>query len=341
MSALPAAHATRRDFLHQCGAAVAAATLFGPARHLSFAAAQQASVAQPAGAAQPAATQNFPPGRFVDMHTHLGQTWNSTQVLNPEALLRWMDAHEIAQAVVLPLVSPESSSYPLTTDFVLRQTEPHRERLIPFCSVDPRTSYSGGAAGLRTMLARYQEAGAKGFGEHKPGVPIDDPRNMLIYRACAELGLPVLFHLDNQRNMDRPGLPGLEKILREIPEVKLIGHGPGFWASIGGDVSQADLGGYPQGRVAEGGALDRLMEQYPHLYGDLSAGSGAGSIRRDLEFGRQFLIRRADRLMFGTDYLSPGQNVPQFDLVRELDLPADVQAKIFRDNARRLLGLMR
>ena len=44
--------------------------------------------------------------------------------------------------------------------------------------------------------------------------------------------------------------------------------------------------------------------------------------------------------MFGTDFLSPGQAVPQFDLFeKQLELPADVQAKVFRDNARRLLGL--
>jgi predicted TIM-barrel fold metal-dependent hydrolase len=81
------------------------------------------------------------------------------------------------------------------------------------------------------------------------------------------------------------------------------------------------------------------MEKYPNLYGDLSAGSGAGAISRDPEFGRQFLVRRADRLMFGTDYLSPGQEVPQLNLFRSLDLPAEVQAKVFRDNARRLLQL--
>ena len=73
--------------------------------------------------------------------------------------------------------------------------------------------------------------------------------------------------------------------------------------------------------------------------GDLSATSGAMAIRRDLKFGREFLIRRADRLVFGSDYFSAGQNVLQFELYRELDLPSDVQQKIFRDNARRLLGL--
>jgi predicted TIM-barrel fold metal-dependent hydrolase len=282
---------------------------------------------------------DFPPGQYVDVHTHLGQTWNSTQTLSAAQLLQWMDNNQIAQAVVLPLVSPEASSYPLTSDFVLAETRPHRDRLIPFCSVDPRTSYRGGLKGLVDMLQRYVDQGAKGFGEHKPGVKIDDPRNMTIYAACGQLRLPLLFHLDEQRNMDAPGLPGLEAALKAFPETRFIGHGPGWWASISGAVAQHDLGGYPDGPVAPGGAIDRLMDKYPNIFGDLSAGSGAGAISRDVAFGREFLVRRADRLMFGTDFLSPGQEVPQLTLFRTLDLPGDVQAKIFRDNARRLLGL--
>ena len=274
------------------------------------------------------------------MHTHLGQTWNNRQVLTAEALLAWMDAHGIGQAVVLPLVSPEASSYPLTSDFVLAQTKPFRDRLIPFCSIDPRTSYRGGQAGLVAMLKRFQDAGAKGCGEHKPGVAFDDPRNMAIFAACGEVGLPVLFHLDNQRNTDKPGLPGLEKVLQENPECVFIGHGPGWWASISGDVTQQGLSGYPKGKVAPGGAIDRLMEKYPNIYGELSAGSGANSINRDLEFGREFLIRRQDRILFGTDFLAPGQEVPQFELFEQkLDLPTSVQSKIYRGNAERLLGL--
>jgi hypothetical protein len=189
------------------------------------------------------------------------------------------------------------------------------------------------------MLKKYVDRGAKGFGEHKPGIKVDDPRNMAIYKACGELGLPLLFHIDNERNTDKPGLPGLAKALAEHPQTKFVGHGPGWWASISGNVTQEQLGGYPKGTTAPGGAIDALMEKYPNIYGEISAGSGAGSISRDLKFGREFLIRRADRVMFGTDFLSPKQEVPQFDLVRKLNLPADVQAKFFRDNARKLLSL--
>lgn len=277
--------------------------------------------------------------RYFDIHTHLGQTWNTTEPLTAEALLRWMDANDIAQAAVLPLVSPEASSYLSTPDYVLAETKPYRDRLIPFCAVDPRTSFSGGKSGLVGMLNRYVDAGARGFGEHKPGVRIDDPRNMLIFEACGEVGLPVLFHLDEQRNMDEPGLPGLERVLSRCTETVMIGHGPGWWASISGGVQPRDLAGYPKGPITAGGAIDRLMDMYKNLYGDLSAGSGAGAIQRDPAAGREFLIRRADRLLFGTDYLSPGQKVPQLELFAQISLPAETQKQIFTDNARRLLKL--
>lgn len=278
-------------------------------------------------------------GRFIDVHTHLGQIWNHTRELTATGLLKWMDEHEIERAVVMPVVSPEAASFLLTTDFVLAQTKPHRDRLIPFCCIDPRTSYSGERHGLRHMLRQYVEQGAKGFGEHKPGVPIDDPRSMEIYAVCGELKLPLLFHLDEQRNTDEPGLPGLEMALAKNPDTIMIGHGPGWWASVSGDIAAKDLGGYPTGPVAPGGAVDRLMEKYPNLYGDLSAGSGAGALARDGTFGKAFLTRRQDRLMFGTDYLSPGQEVPQFDVLKKIELPAEVEAKVFRQNAIRILRL--
>ena len=100
------------------------------------------------------------------------------------------------------------------------------------------------------MLKRYMDA-AKGFGEHKPGVRMDSPQNLALFAACAEVKLPVLFHLDNERNIDTPGLPGLAKVLSATPELPFIGHGPGWWASISGNVTQAELGGYPRGEVSE------------------------------------------------------------------------------------------
>src|SRR5258708_31527056 len=158
---------------------------------------------------------------------------------------------------------------------------------------------------------------------------------MALSGACGERKLPLLFHIDGQRNMDAPGLPGLEKAIKEHPDSVFIGHGPGWWASISGDAKEADLAGYPTGPVAPSGAIDALMDKYPNLYGDLSAGSGAGAISRDLEFGREFLIRRQDRIMFGTDFLAPQQALPQIELFEQklTALPAEVTRKISADNA--------
>lgn len=282
----------------------------------------------------------FPAGRYVDVHTHLGQTWNTTKHLSAKQLLLWMDDNEVAQAVVLPLVSPESSSFLLTSDFVLGETKPHRDRLIPFCCFDPRTSFTGGKPALKEILKRWIDLGAKGFGEHKTGVKMDDPKNLLLYEVCGDLKLPVLYHSDTERNIDAPGLPALEKVLKTFPQTTFIAHATAWWSSISKDVKeQRQLGGYPNEPVVPGGAIERLLKEYPNIYGDLSAGSGANAIKRDLKFGRDFLIRWADRLLFGTDYLTPGQDVPQFLLYRQLELPAEVQAKIFRDNARKLLNL--
>ena len=48
------------------------------------------------------------------------------------------------------------------------------------------------------------------------------------------------------------------------------------------------------------------MDRFANLYGDLSS-SGAHALVRDKEFGKSFLARRADRLLFGTDYYDMNQ----------------------------------
>lgn len=314
----------RRSFL--TGAATAAAALAGSRRAC-------------AGTAETA-----PSGGLFDCHVHLTQPWHGgeQEVVTVSHLLHWMDAHGVAEAAVLPLVSPEAFWYPVTTDFVLRETRPHRDRLVPFCAIDPRTlaTHLPETSDVVDLLKRYRDAGARGLGEHKPRLPIDDLLCMRLYEACNEVKLPVLFHLDNHANMDAPGLPGLAKALAAFPDLVFIGHGKGWWASIAGGISQADLHiGYPRGPVAAGGAIDQLMDAFPNLYGDLSS-SGAHAVLRDLQFGQDFLARRTDRLLFGTDYYDPAQtDFPHFELFRRFELPQEAVAAISYGNARRVLGL--
>jgi uncharacterized protein len=80
-------------------------------------------------------------GKYVDVHVDLTQAWSSQPQLTPELLVRWMDEHQVTQAVVLPLISPAGWYFPITTDWVLEQTRPYRDRMILFCDIDPRTEY--------------------------------------------------------------------------------------------------------------------------------------------------------------------------------------------------------
>ena len=263
------------------------------------------------------------------------------EALDTKRVLDWMDENSIEKAVVLALVSPEGFYYQVSNEHVLESTRGHRDRLIPFVDIDPRQSYVDTRETITARLRQYLDQGAKGVGEHKCGVPFDDPRNLEVFAAASDLKLPILFHIDSERNTDRPGLPGLEKALKAAPDATFIGHAQGWWASVSGDCQQEHLGIYPKGPVTPGGAVDRLFDTYPNLYGDLSAGSGNNAITRDMEWGREFLIRRADRLLFGTDYLGVGQNVPQLDSLEKFDLPAEVIQKICRGNAEKVLKLQR
>lgn len=286
--------------------------------------------------------------QYIDIHTHLG-AFHDGRELTAELLVRFMDQHGVEKACVLPLISPEAApiTQPVSTALAAYQRFP--KRIIPFASLDPRAvtepgkraGHVAGVKGMTEILKRYQDAGCRGLGEHKTGLWFDAPQQMALYEACDAVGLPILFHLDDIRNPDTPGLARLEHVLKAFPKLPLIGHAAGFWASISGDATFEDFGRYPEvpKKIVPGGALDRLMKQYPNLYGDLSEPGGEKALARDPAFAREFLIRNADQLLFGTDVLMPDQQIPQFELLDSLKLPEEVQYKIFRGNAIKLLKL--
>lgn len=285
--------------------------------------------------------------KYIDIHTHVGRYYWGKE-LTLEGLIKLMDKNGIERACVLPLISPEAGLFPQTVEDALIAFKKYPDRIIPFCVIDPRSNSGNpkrfGRIDLESMVAllqKYKELGCKGFGEHQVGLPFDHPLMMTVYEACEKVDLPILFHLDDIRGIDSPGLPRLENVLKTYPKLRLIGHAAGFWASISGDVTMADFGRYPKipTPIKAGGALDRLLAKYPNLYCDLSEPGGYAAIARDQKFGREFIIRHADRCLFGTDYLMADHQVPQFDLLDSLDLPEDVQYKVYRGNAIRVLKL--
>ncbi len=272
---------------------------------------------------------------MIDIHTHLGKIMLDREPLTADILLSAMDKLGIEQSVILPLENPEETHYYVPTKEVIEICRKHPDRLIPFCGVDPRRGGPDFKPDFKVILKEYIEQGCRGFGEHLAGLPINDPRSIEIYKACGELGLPIILHIDRWRNTDSVHLPAFERVLFENPNTNFIAHGPGWWAEISSEVDPEIT--YPLGKVEPGGWIDYLFSRYPNLYADLSARSGYNALVRDKEFGVEFVRRNYQRLLFGTDYLYPEQDIPIVELIRNMDLTEEQFEAITRGNALELM----
>jgi len=276
---------------------------------------------------------------ILDIHTHCGRLFHHLPFLEVEQLIAILDREGIDKACLMAVENPEECDYFFTSEQVLAASASYPGRLIPFCSVDPRHRYPESFDPL-PVIREYVERGCRGFGEVLAGVPIDHPGLQKIYAACGELGLPVLFHSDHLICSDDPGEPRLERMLQTYPATFFIGHSTRFWAEISQNptLDAASLAQYPSGPVTPTGATDRLLGQYPNLFGDLSAGSGYTAITRDPAFGLAFLERHQDKLLFGSDVLSPDQKLPLLPFLRTCPISETARQKIFHENAERLLN---
>jgi hypothetical protein len=95
---------------------------------------------------------------------------------------------------------------------------------------------------------------------------------------------PVLIHFEEGGfNL---GFKRLPSILKSHPKTIFIGHAQTWWANISADA--ANEAGYPTGPVKSGGLTDKLLSDYPNIYGDLSATSSRNALARDPEFSAAF-----------------------------------------------------
>jgi predicted TIM-barrel fold metal-dependent hydrolase len=286
---------------------------------------------------------------MIDIHTHIGYIHNSAKTLDSaplsaEGLVRMMDREGITQACVLPLVSPETTALGTSAMQVIEECRAHSDRLIPFANVDPRSCGNSGDADFMWVLEHLKDKGCRGMGEVTANLPFDDPRVTAFLDQCGRAGLPVTIHVAHRVGstyglVDDIHLPRLELILQQFPDTVIVGHAQTFWAEISGDVKEEDRGGYPSGVVAPGGRIQILFDMYDNLYGDLSANSGFNALNRDPEHAREFLVQYSDRLMFATDYLREGQDVPLVQFLKDMGLPDEVYSRITRDNARNLYNI--
>ncbi len=281
---------------------------------------------------------------IIDVHTHvtdLSRTQDRTPV-TWENLIARLDEEGIDQAVVLPIVSPETLQFPTLLspqpDVVsqLREAARYPDRIIPFGNVDPRTGGNSARVDFSWILERFVEMGARGFGEVTANLLADDPRVVNLFRHCGRWQLPVLIHGTGPGEglyglIDEVGSPRLTRLLDQVPDTVVIGHGPGFWAEIGADLTLESKSRYPAGPITAEGSLPRLLRTYPHLYADISAGSGYNALTRDPAYGIRFIHEFQDKLLFGTDvcFGDPPGRMPHLGFLRRLLAEGQISPEIF------------
>jgi len=193
----------------------------------------------------------------------------------------------------------------------------------------------------RQVLEKYLKLGAIGIGEQKFPVECDSPAIHMVAEVAEEFRVPVLLHFQHATyNM---GIERFHTVLEKHPRVTFIGHAQTWLGNIDRNHEQTVL--YPKTKVTPGGITDRLLADYPNMYGDLSAGSGLNSLLRDEEHARGFLERHQDKLVYGSDCddrVGEGaacSGSQCLAAIRRLAPNAGVISKILHGNATRLLRI--
>lgn len=289
---------------------------------------------------------------FIDIHAHAYRAGcppadGHIVFATPEEVLKRYDDLGIDRGVLLPLIGPETY-LPQSNEDIMDMCARSGGRFIPFCNLDPRGITNSPDAPFDIWLNHYKKCGCKGIGEVMPNLPFAEPRCQNLFKHVEAVGFPLIFDISPQIGgrygfYDDQGLPQLEGTLKRFPKLKILGHGPAFWAEMGTLDIPADRGTYPQYPIRAEGAVPKLFRSCPNLYGDLSAGSGYTALARDPDYAVKFLNEFQDRLLFGTDICYADQPLPlaEFlkDLLRRGKLSENAFRKIARDNACALLGL--
>ena len=251
------------------------------------------------------------PTRIIDIHQHVRWHGHDENFLlaNMDAcgiersvLLNWdVTGLEVAcraeEASVNPAwARPEGGAHALPLWDVVEVASRHPDRFYVGYSPHPLDPYA--VEHLDAALRMYD---VRVCGELKAAVGMDDPRCLNLLRFCGEKNLPVLFHMelpyrptgDGGEMKYQPGwysgdADTVGRAIAACPETTFIGHGPGFWRHVSGNEATMR---WPEGPVTPGGRTLQMFDDYPNLYGDLSAGSGLNALTRDTKFARRFVMK--------------------------------------------------
>ena len=342
-----------------------------------------------------------PRARFpvIDVHTHVTRRAKSTGGVSqgeaiivsapPRDILPAMDRRNIRIMVNLTGSSGEGLSEAIRTF-----QQPHPDRFVVFTEPSwDRVAESGYAAWQADELGRAKAAGARGIKVLKtlglyvreqvtsgPLIAIDDKRFDPMWEACGALGFPVAIHIADPEAFFLP----IDRFNERYEEL----HAHPDWSFYGKDYPSFDaliaardrvLARHPKTtfiglHVAHDSEnlarVGEALDKFPNLHVEI--GARIGELGRQPRASRKFFDRYQDRILFGTDAVPGGTDMPQqvfgdnlysiyfrfletedeyFDYapakippqgrwrIYGLGLPDDILRKVYYANAERIIGI--
>ncbi|MGI9244137.1 MAG: amidohydrolase family protein [Verrucomicrobiales bacterium] len=279
---------------------------------------------------------------IIDIHQHVHYSRRDN-----ESFLKHQDAMGISRTILLPAgrVIDRASTHSGRSNGLaalirgnaaaMQLVKAHPEKFLTFANEVPDVD------GAVAEIEKFLDMGAIGIGELKFNLDVDSKPMVEIFSLASDREVPVLIHF--QEGMYNHGLERFHKVLERYPKVNFIGHAQTWWGNIDKAHDQKVL--YPKGKVEPGGISDRLLSDYPNMFGDLSAGSGQNALKRDEEHAREFVDRHQDKLLFGSDCSDAAghgdacSGAGTLSLLKRLAPDVDAWRKIVHGNATRVMSL--
>ncbi|HZQ53554.1 MAG TPA: amidohydrolase family protein [Bryobacteraceae bacterium] len=267
----------------------------------------------------------------LDIHQHTNYAGRTNEQLR---------AHQRTMGATKTILLPAGSKYGLAAgcggnETVIALARAYPKEFLFFANELPDIPET------KAVLEKVLKAGAIGIGEQKFHVECDSKPMQLVADIAKDHRVPVLMHF--QHKVYNMGFERFHRMLEMYPTVNFIGHAQTWWANIDKKCDQSVL--YPKGPVTPGGITDRLLSDYPNIYGDLSAGSGLNALLRDEDHARNFLKRHQDKLLYGSDCddrAGAGKacsGSQQLATIRRLAPDAQAVRKMLYGNAAKLLKI--
>jgi hypothetical protein len=240
------------------------------------------------------------------------------KLVTAEELVASMDKAGIDLSVVLNIGWVSHKLYVETNDYILDSISRYPDRLVGFCSIQPR---DGDAALVE--LERCARAGARGMGEMRPDIQGFDLIDKAIVKplvdSVIEHGLILLTHSSEPAGHQYAGKGSitpdiLYPFILDFPDLKLVcahwGGGLPFYA-----------------------LMPEVAEALRNVFFDTAATTW---LYQPQIFKQVKDIIGSDKILFGTDYPLVSQNRIMAQ-IKSAELSEQDKSKILGDNAQKLL----